>query len=197
MMVSRIIYGKISVWKCKYVGGDIKTAKEICMKKKLLIVACMLLAAIGVFAQTQPDLSIDEYTRIIQANPDDVVAYMYRGRAYLDIGNVDKAIEDFSQRIRLVPNAPAYNERALAYNDKGDLNRAIADWETMLQLDPNAPDYVIDHFAAALFRRGIAYANNGDIVRGIADLEAALRVYPNANPVVRENLEIMRSYNAR
>jgi tetratricopeptide (TPR) repeat protein len=57
---------------------------------------------------------------------------------YAAKGDLDKAIADHSQAIRLNPGfADAYSSRGSAYRRKGDFNRAIADIETALRINPN------------------------------------------------------------
>jgi tetratricopeptide (TPR) repeat protein len=54
------------------------------------------------------------------------------------IGDIDRAIADFTQVIRLNPtDAMAYNNRGKAYTDKKDYARAIADFTEALRLDPD------------------------------------------------------------
>ena len=49
-------------------------------------------------------ISIEEYTRIIQHNPNDADAYNNRGVAHLDSNNIDYAIADFEAALRINPN---------------------------------------------------------------------------------------------
>ena len=72
--------------------------------KTVLLIVLVLLAGITAFAQTQEGLSIEEYTRIIQRNPNDAEAYFYRGVAHIQSGNIDQAIADYTQSIRINPN---------------------------------------------------------------------------------------------
>ena len=53
-------------------------------------------------------------------------------------GDLDKAIADCSQAIRLNPDdAEAYKHRGLAYQEKGDHAKANADLKRAKELDPN------------------------------------------------------------
>ncbi len=68
-------------------------------------------------------------------------AYNYRGLAYYEKGDYDRAISDYTEIIRLDPNdAEAYFFRGLVYDNKGDHERAIADYESALRIDPNNAD---------------------------------------------------------
>jgi len=80
-----------------------------------------------------PDKTISRCTEVInrrdQQSPAAVAAaYTNRGNAYLFIGKVDNAIADFTQAIRLKPDADLYTSRGAAYYQKGDVDRAKADW---------------------------------------------------------------------
>jgi tetratricopeptide (TPR) repeat protein len=63
-------------------------------------------------------------------------AYIFRAGAYLDRGQADAAIADYSAAINLAPaNAAAYVGRALAYFHKGDRDRAVIDFAIAARLD--------------------------------------------------------------
>jgi tetratricopeptide (TPR) repeat protein len=99
------------------------------------------------------------------------LAYADRGFAYRNKGDLDRAIADDSEAIRLNPKfVLAYNDRGRAYLAKGDLDRAIADYSEAIRLDPK--------FVLAYNDRGLAYATKGDLDRAIADYTEAIRLDP-------------------
>jgi len=70
------------------------------------------------------------------AAPDRDNAYVLRAGAYLNRGQADAAIADYSAAINLAPaNAAAYLGRALAYFRKGDHDRAVIDFAIAARLD--------------------------------------------------------------
>jgi len=90
------------------------------------------------------------------------VNYTNRGNRYRDKGDLDHAIADFNEAIRIDPeHVMAFNNRGVAYSYKGDLDRAIADYNEAIRIDPK--------FAMAFINRGAAYSDKGDIDRAIAD----------------------------
>jgi hypothetical protein len=86
----------------------------------------------GPHAATDPDAAKTD--RPDASNRDD--AHILRAGAYLDRGQADAAIADYSAAINLAPaNAAAYVDRALAYFHKGDRDRAVIDFAIAARLD--------------------------------------------------------------
>ena len=121
------------------------------------------------------DLSIAACTRVLDAGGESpgnrAIAFSNRGVAYADEGDLDRAIDDYSEAIRLDPkSAHAYNGRGNAYARKGDIDGAIADYGEAIRVDPM--------YANAYNGRGNAYARKGDLDRAIAEYGEAIRVDP-------------------
>ena len=141
-----------------------------------------------------------------------VWAYYNRGHAWTDKGDIDRAIADYDETIRLDPkNANAHNNRGMAWRAKGDLDRAMADYDQAIRLDPKYAsaysnrgnvwrakgDYdraIADYgqtirldpkHAPAYSNRGNAWLATGDLNRAIADLDQAIRLDPKAVPAYR------------
>ncbi len=91
--------------------------------------------------------------------------------AYAKKGNFDKAIEEYTEAIRLHPKfAQAYCNRGAAYADKGNIDKAIEDFTEFIRLDPK--------FAPAYCNRGMAYAKKGNFDKAIEDSTEAIRLDP-------------------
>jgi len=97
-------------------------------------------------------------------------AYVDRGNRYFDKGDLDRAMADYNEAIRLDPNAHAFNGRGNTYRAKGDLDRAMADYNEAIRLDPK--------FAYAFNGRGNTYSAKGDLDRAMADYNEAIRLDP-------------------
>jgi tetratricopeptide (TPR) repeat protein len=94
-----------------------------------------------------------------------------RGMAWAAKRELDRAIADFEQAIRINPkDAEAYYSRGLARKLKGDLEAAIADYDQAIQLDAK--------YANAYVNRGAAWGEKGDLDRAIADFDEAIRLNP-------------------
>ena len=101
------------------------------------------------------------------------MAFQNRGNAHGDKGDIDRAIADYSEAIRLDPKfAMAFQNRGNAYSDKGDNDRAIADYSEAIRLDPTS--------ARAFVGRGIAFGDKGDNDRAMADYNEAIRLNPKS-----------------
>ena len=95
--------------------------------------------------------------------------YSNRAAAYHEQGDIDRAIADLNEAIRLDPKlAMALNNRGAAYNERGDNDRAIADYNEAIRIDPK--------FVMAFSNRGNAYSDKGDKDRAIADFNEAIRL---------------------
>ncbi len=120
-----------------------------------------------------PDQSIAACTRIIQDRGEtaknSAIARRYRGLAYQRKDDLDRAIADYSEAIRLDPKyAEAYYGRGLTYRNKDDVERA--DYSEAIRLEPQV--------AAAYFNRGKLFHLQGNSGRALADFDEAIRLDP-------------------
>jgi Tfp pilus assembly protein PilF len=114
-----------------------------------------------------------------------VRSYNSRGNAWRGKGEIDNAITDYNEAIRLDPNfAFPYNGRAAAFDDKGEFDRAIADYDEVIRLDPTR--------AAPYNNRAQAWLGKGDFDRALADANEALRRDPKNAAIYSTRGEIWR-----
>ena len=86
------------------------------------------------------------------------------------MGNLEAALSDCNESLRLLPNEPnALDSRALVYLKLKQYDQAIADYDAVLKLQPNTP--------SALYGRGLAKVKKGD-KRGQADIASAQAAVP-------------------
>ena len=77
----------------------------------------------------------------IELDPDSAAAYINRGRSYYELGQYQRAIEDFDKAIELDPldweenNALVYGSRGDAYSALGNITQAEADFAKACSLD--------------------------------------------------------------
>jgi tetratricopeptide (TPR) repeat protein len=122
---------------------------------------------------SDPDREIAGCTRTLAsgglARPASVFAY--RGLAWQNKGEFDRAIADYSEAIRIEPDfAPVYSNRGSVWMEKGERDRAIADYNEAIRLVPK--------FALAYNSRGLAWQAKGDYDRAIADFDKATGLDP-------------------
>ncbi len=129
---------------------------------------------------------------LIRAGANQAPELFKRGYAYYQKGEFDKALNDYSEAIRLDPTqARTYNNRGLAYQAKGDLDQAIADFSEALRLEPS--------LGVSYLNRGRAYAGKNDLDRAIADYSEAIRLDPKSGAAYRRRGEAyqVRSESAK
>src|SRR5258707_1469475 len=128
-----------------------------------------------------PDQKIASCSRLIaddaESAPNRAQAYRNRGAAYYDKSELDRAIADFNEAVKIdasvVPTyfALAYSRRGLGAAEKKDYDQAIADYGEAVKLNPTSIEVYKD--------RGNAYNNKNDYDRAIADFSQAIKLDPS------------------
>ncbi|WP_187144383.1 tetratricopeptide repeat protein [Microvirga massiliensis] len=124
-------------------------------------------------AREKPDLSISACTRIITggAKGGRAAAFHNRGIAYAGKGDLQRALADISEGIRLDPKpAYRYQERGEIYHRAGNLDQAIADLSVAIRLDASQ--------AFRFHSRANALKDNGELERALRDYSEAIRLDP-------------------
>jgi lipoprotein NlpI len=99
-------------------------------------------------------------------------AYVFRGKAQAQRNEIKAAITDFSEALKVDPQAAdALYNRGAAYALMGQTSYALADFAHLLDLVPNDPD--------TLFYRALIYVNQGKIEAAVNDLSALLGRRPD------------------
>jgi tetratricopeptide (TPR) repeat protein len=127
-------------------------------------------------AEHDPERSITACSRLLSRPSTRVhaAAFHNRGLAWAAKENLDQAVSDISQGIRLdPPRAYRWQERGEIYTRQGKYPQAITDITEAIRLDP-IPRAFRFHSRAA------AYRGLGDLTRAIADFDEAIRLDPVA-----------------
>ncbi len=97
--------------------------------------------------------------------------YNYRGVAYVDQHQYDRAVLDFNRAVQLKPDyVKAYYNLGLCYQQKGQYDLATRELTRAIQLDPECQRCYIE--------RALVYKNKGDRGHAIDDLSQAIRLTP-------------------
>ena len=98
-------------------------------------------------------------------------AYNNLGKAYLDMGEVDKAKVAITRAIVLKPdNYSAYSNLGLVYTDEGLYNRAEDAFKKAIELKPR--------FASSYYNLGHLYVKMGDLDRALEAFKRSVEIRP-------------------
>lgn len=102
--------------------------------------------------------------------------YANRGDNYLNSGNYDLAIAEYTRAIELESNSRAlYYSRGLAYHQKGDFGNAVDDFSFVFTL----PSNVVVGDADVYYARGQSYEDSGKHELAIADFTQFISLQPS------------------
>lgn len=116
--------------------------------------------------------SIRLWTYVVEQRPERIqLAYNFRGLAFANTGQFEKAIEDFDRAIELDPYfRDAFLNRGTAFENMGRFESAIENLDTAIALNPSYE---------AFFNRGITFEKTGQLARAIADYDNAIALDPS------------------
>jgi len=122
------------------------------------------------------DLQIDGCTTLIQSGRGNdhglSVAFYDRGNAYVQKGELDRAIADYDQAIRHNPGMSiAFSNRGNVYERKREFARAAADYDEAIRLNPK--------YAIALQNRCWVRFVMGQLSDALGDCDESLRLRPD------------------
>ncbi len=116
---------------------------------------------------TRTPAAIEACTSIIFLDPTNDGAFVNRGIAYRRIGDLELALRDYDEAIRLNPNAAdAFNNRGNAYRALNEFDKAIRDYDEAIRLNPQ--------YAHAYNNRGVIFLEVGEPGRAAADFDEAI-----------------------
>ena len=115
---------------------------------------------------------IRDLTAHLASNPSNAAALNNRAVAYGEIGELNRALADFGEAVRLAPadHHPAKN-RGMLLQRMGDLPAALADLDTAVQIAPNDPSVRLTRAHARMQAEAFAGA--------IEDFSRAIELQPD------------------
>ena len=108
-----------------------------------------------------------------------------RGLAFLKKGIYDKAILDFDQSLRYIPDSFTFTWRGVAWGALGKYDKAIADQNEAIRRHPKN--------ASAYFNRGIIHENRGLFELALADFRILIQI----NPKDKEGIEAFKRVQSK
>ncbi len=121
-------------------------------------------AGMTAFANNDFEKTVELFTRTIDQDPENKLAFVSRGAAYLKQNLLDQARNDFDRAIAIDPDyARAYHMRGLASEKQRDDAAALADFNRAIELDPE--------YGAAYYSRATIHAKLDDTEKAQEDIE--------------------------
>jgi len=115
--------------------------------------------------------TIKETSRTIAKNPVNERAYVLRGYAKGELGDLQGAVEDHTRAIMLNPlNPEPLYQRGVINIRRGHREDGILDLSRAIRLDPQ--------FQEAYLSRGVAKCETGACADGLKDLTRAIQINP-------------------
>jgi tetratricopeptide (TPR) repeat protein len=135
------------------------------------------------------DRAIELYSVAINHDPTRDDAYYHRAIARHLKGDIDKALEDLGDAVRVnLHNSRAWFKRGwIQHNNKADYQAALKDYTRAIEEDPN--------YADAWYHRGLTYQALKVFHKAVEDIATALKVQPGgwaSSAQASANLEICR-----
>jgi tetratricopeptide (TPR) repeat protein len=127
------------------------------------------------FGEANDDLTLQGCTAVIETKrgntENQAGAYYSRGVAHRNKGQLEEALEDYTESIELNPSDPdVFYNRGVVEQSLGEIDAAIADYDAAIKLKPR--------FAQAFNNRGVMHRLKKDYVAALKDFDEALRLEP-------------------
>jgi tetratricopeptide (TPR) repeat protein len=130
----------------------------------------------------QADSAIAVFNEILSLDSGFYRAYFQRAHLYMALGEIDKAISDFSEGLGIKQDARAYLLRAAAYDTKEMFDKSSRDYSEVIELESNP---------AILY---FAYLNRGSAFNYLNRYSEAVEDFKNA---IKTNPEDPQAYKGR
>lgn len=162
--VNKLAHGALDLlqaWHCNL---------QIRFEKKIVIEACTNRSG-----NTAPPRAIQACTELIDRDSidrrDRSLVFAHRAAAYVAQGDMQHALDDYSEAIRLAPTkAYLYQNRGVVYSARSDDKAALRDFDTAIRIDSKDAD--------AFHQRAKIYEGRGNYTDARADYSEAIGLQP-------------------
>jgi Flp pilus assembly protein TadD len=188
------------------------SAKVVTLLAVIVLSSAYSVIAIRRNQDWKDDLTL--WSKTVIQSPNSGIAHGGLGRAYHERGQLDKAIHEFQEAVRLLPNHfKAYYILGVVYDQKGDVANAIDNLKKSIAINPEFADA---HYNLAIlyhkqglmdeairqYRKvvelkpddieahndlGVAYALQGKLDQAVSEWEKVLEIDPD-NKSARDNI---------
>lgn len=127
----------------------------------------------NLYARHNDPIALQYYNSALKLQPHSIEALYDRGLYYQNTGNVEKAVNDYNELLKINPGYgfAYFNLGYIAMKFEKDYQKAIPLFSKALASE--------SHYVEAYYNRGVCYENLGDKEKAKADYMEALNVYPN------------------
>lgn len=138
--------------------------------------------------------ALSEFNEHLADYPDDPLGLVNRGVVYGELGEIQKAIADYTRVIDeftdapVEPKATALINRGFEYQQLGENQKAILDYKRVIYELTDAP---FEQKARALNRRACAYRELGEFSNALADIEQLLWFAPDERFLYFSRVEVL------
>jgi protein O-mannosyl-transferase len=155
------------------------TRKNLTLPVTLVVIVFSIMAFTRVQAFKNSETL---WTDAINKKYNNPLAYNNRGHYYRQNNQIDKAISDYNEALKINPNYHlSLNNRGKIYFDRGQVDLAMTDFNKSISIAPN--------YVSALSNRGAAHASKNDFETALIDLNKALDLDPqNTNALSNRSL---------
>lgn len=145
-------------------------ADFVSVKTKKALLRAEELEALGEYSQ-----AIVLFNSAVQENPNNANLYERRGKCYLNLNELDKAIADLNRVIKLAPESPGnpYLHRGRCYQKLNEHSKAIADFTSGIDSEEHGRKKQTKFFSLYM-ARGRSYELLGQYAKAMKDYNRCL-----------------------
>ena len=115
---------------------------------------------------------MDSYNQAIELQPDYAEAYINRGNALRDLGQLEAAVESYDKAIQLRSDyVETYSNRGVALAELGQLEAAVDSYNQAIELQPD--------YAEAYYNRGNTLRDLGQLAKAVESYNRAIEFQPD------------------